>query len=153
MVQQAAGGGRRNHGVSAVDGADGLKELFGWRILQEEPAGTGLDGGQGVLIEVEGGQHNNLDLGPLGTRGLCSCLLQNAPGCFNAVHAGHPDIHQDHIGCGGAERLESLNAVAGLGNHFKVRLRIDQHAKTRTDQMLVINQGHPDGCRNVQTWF
>lgn len=132
--------------ASPVNGADGFEEFFRRCILQEEPAGAGLDGGQRIFIEVEGCEDDDLDLRALRTPGLRCCLLQDAAGGFNAVHPGHADIHKDHVRGRGAERLKGLDAVACFGDHVEVRLRIDEHAKARTDQLLVIDECDPDGC-------
>ena len=50
-----------------------------------------------------------------------------------------------HFGCQG----QSLLTVGGLARHFHVRLTLHQHADTRTEQGLVIDQGDGDGAPGV----
>ena len=43
-----------------------------------------------------------------------------------------------------ASEAQRLPAVAGLGHYLQVRLGIDQHLEPAADQLLVIDQRHPD---------
>ena len=59
--------------------------------------------GQGVFIEVERGQHHDLELGQPGSGGCPAGPFHQLPGGFDPIHAGHPDVHQHYIGGRGGQ--------------------------------------------------
>ena len=74
LLDQAAGDGRGDQGVTGGDGPDRGQDLLQRHVLDQEAAGSGAQRGVDVLVVVEGGQHDHA--GP-GLRGL-------------RVGAGHP---------------------------------------------------------------
>ena len=92
LVDEPAGRGGSQDRVAGGHRADGGEQVC-WRcVLEQESAGAGLEPGEDVLVQVEGGQDQDLgcrvDGGDRGGRG-------------DAVRAGHPDIHQHHVGVQG----------------------------------------------------
>src|SRR5215467_2078179 len=83
LVDEPPGRGGGEDRLTAGHGADG-GEQFGRRgVLEEESAGAGLEPGEDVLVQVEGGEDQDLaGRGGGGDRG----------GRLDSVHAGHPDI-------------------------------------------------------------
>src|ERR1039457_6675013 len=59
LVDEPPGGGWRYHGIAGVHRPDREQQLVGRDILQQEAAGPRLERGERVLIEVEGGEHEN----------------------------------------------------------------------------------------------
>src|SRR5215469_153631 len=88
LVDEPAGRRGGEDRVAASDGADSGEQLGRWRVLQEKPAGAGLEPREDVLVQVEGGKDQDLDRrvggGDQGGRGY-------------PVRARHPDVHQHHV--------------------------------------------------------
>jgi ABC-type branched-subunit amino acid transport system ATPase component len=82
-----------------------------------------------VLVQVEGGQHQN----PRPEPGL-----DKPGGGLDAVHAGHADVHQDHVRIQAARLVQCLAAVGGLPGHGQVRLGFQQHPQALADEILVV---------------
>ncbi|CAM5367528.1 hypothetical protein SDIAM26S_02855 [Streptomyces diastaticus subsp. diastaticus] len=134
-VEEAARGRRRDHGVTAVHGTD-RGEQFGRRnVLEHEPAGTGPEAGEGVLVQVEGGQDQHL------RRVLGGA---DPPGGLHPVQARHPHVHQHHVDGGGPQHLDRLGAVARLPDHLHVRLGREHHAEAGAQKRLVVHEHHAD---------
>src|SRR5215470_8920267 len=92
LVDEPAGRRGGEDRVAAGDGADSGEQLRGGRVFEEEPAGAGLEPGEDVLIQVEGGEDQHLG---------CLASGGDQAGRGYAVRAGHPDIHQHHVGVQG----------------------------------------------------
>ena len=88
-LEHPARDARRQHGVAAVRRPDRAGELMGVRVLEEEPARPRAQRRERVLVQVEGGQHDDADVRMLG---------HDAPRGFEAVHPRHPHVHQHHVG-------------------------------------------------------
>ena len=56
VLDEPAGDARRQERVAAGHDADGVEDLLGRGVLQQEAAGAGLDCGVHVLVEVERGE-------------------------------------------------------------------------------------------------
>ena len=67
---------------------DGTGQLLAGGVLEQEAAGSGLHGVVDVLVEVEGGQHE--DFCP-------AAALGELGGGLDAVESGHADVHQDNV--------------------------------------------------------
>ena len=87
LVNEPPGGGGSEHCLARGDGADGAGQFVGGCVFEQEAAGTGLEAREDVLIQVVGGQDEDLAASAGGDRG----------GRLDSVHAGHPDIHQHHV--------------------------------------------------------
>ena len=59
LDDQAAGDGGREQGVPACDEVDAGHQLVGRHVLEQKAAGAGAQGVVDVLVEVEGGEHQD----------------------------------------------------------------------------------------------
>jgi hypothetical protein len=85
-----------------------------------------------VLVDVERGQRDHAGVGPGG----------DLPGRLDAVHAGHPQVHQDHLGRRRRWRRGRLAAVGGL-THDLHPAELEDHPQAVTDEVLVVDEEHP----------
>jgi hypothetical protein len=110
-------------------------QLFGRVVLENEAAGAGTEGLVDVLVEVECRQ----DEDPGRVIGG-----EDAPGRFEAVELGHPDVHQHDRGSIADGLIDRLEAVACLGDDLDVRFTGKQHAETRADHRLIVGDEDAD---------
>src|SRR5580698_2747020 len=89
LPDQALGGARREYGVAGGDGPDGGDQVVRLGVLEQEPAGPRAQSGVDIVVEVKGGQDQHLRRQP---------GRHDVAGRLDAVPAGHPDIHQHHVG-------------------------------------------------------
>ena len=102
------------------------------RRFEEERRGPGGQGVEDVLVELEGGEDDDPgDLGDLARR-------------LDAVDAGHADVHQHHVGSFAADEVDGLLAVGGFARDLHVGLGLDDHAKPRAHERLVVGDRHAD---------
>jgi hypothetical protein len=71
-------------------------------------------------------------------------VLNDPPGGHDAIQDRHAQVHQHNVKTPFGGQGYRLFPVAGLSRKFHVILGLYQHADTRTEQGLVINQGHGD---------
>jgi hypothetical protein len=135
LVDQAPGGRRGNDGTAGVHGSDREEQFFGRDVLQQEAAGPGLQRGEGVLVEVERGQHQ--DPGTVAGQ-------PDPPGGLHPVQPWHPRVHHHDIGRVRAGELDGGKPVAGLADHRHVRLSVQHHPESGPDQFLVVDENDPD---------
>jgi hypothetical protein len=107
---EASGKARGEEGVAGGDGADGGVQVVGRCVLEQETAGSGAQCSEEVLVQVEGGEHQDTGVACGG----------DAAGGLDAVHVGHADVHEDNVGpvfgrCG--DRL-----AAGAGGAHDVQV-------------------------------
>lgn len=69
-------------------------------------------------------------------------VLLGADGCgrVESVGAGHPDIHQHDVGVVFAGQRNGFVAVGRLADHCHVRVGLDEHPESRTQQRLVVGE-------------
>ena len=134
-VEKSPGDGGRDDGVADGDGADRRDQVPGWDVLQQEAAGARAERVEDVAVEVEGGEDE--DPGVARRR-------DDAAGRLDPVHRGHPHVHQDDVGRELGRQRDRGGAVACLADHFKVLLRVEDHPKAETDQLLIVGQQYPD---------
>ena len=102
------------------------------RRFEEKRRGPGGQGVEDVLVELEGGEDDDPgDLGDLARR-------------LDAVDAGHADVHQHHVGSFAADEVDGLLAVGGFARDLHVGLGLDDHAKPRAHERLVVGDRHAD---------
>jgi hypothetical protein len=123
------------HGVAAVHRADGGKQVVGSSVLEQEATGSGPERGEGVLVEVERGEHDDPRAQTAG---------HEASGRLDAVESRHSDVHEDHVGGGRPERSERLAAVTRFADDSHIGLGVDDHRQAGADELLVVDQVHPD---------
>ncbi len=106
--------------ADAKEGSDACDEFELVDRFGEEVIRTGLDAAFDIAQFVECGDHN--DGNPTGFR-VCFELFAD----FEAGHAGHHDVQQNHIGfdlLDNRERLEAVGSGENLtGEYFKVSLK------------------------------
>src|SRR4029453_13195440 len=102
--------------------AHGNGELLGRDVLEHEAAGAGAQCLVDVLVRVEGGQDQHADV-PVG-------LGQDPRGRLEAVHIGHADVHEDHVGTVLAGYLDRLAPGPGLGDDLDVVVNPQDHGET-----------------------
>src|SRR5690606_4379693 len=93
-----------------------------------------------VFVEVEGGQYQDPGHGVGG-------LGEDAFGGLDAVHAGHADVHQDHLGGGLGGERHGLLAAAGLADHVDAGCGVQQAHQAGPYEVLVVHDEH--GCHVV----
>jgi hypothetical protein len=135
VLDQPPGDRRCEQGLADRHRADGAGQLLAAGVLEQEAARAGLQRVIHVLVQVEGGQHQDPRPAP---------GLDQPGGGFDAVHAGHADVHQDHVGVKQPGLGQRLAAVAGLPGHGQVRLRFEQHSQAFADEVLVVGDQDAD---------
>jgi hypothetical protein len=134
-ADQAARGGRSHYRVALVHAADGVQEFLRRRRLEQETAGAGAQRGERVLVQVEGGEDE--DPGSFGR-------LADLAGRGHAVHSRHPHIHDHHVGRDLARQPDGGGPVGCLADHGEVGLAAEHHGEAGPDQVLVVDEQHPD---------
>ena len=135
LVDEPPGRGGGEDRVAAGDGADGGEQLGRRRVLQQEAAGAGLEPGEDVLVEVEGGEDEDLaGRAGGGDRG----------GRRDPVHARHPDVHQHDVGVQGRCHADPGRPVAGLADDLDVGLGLQDQPEPHPEQGLIIDEQYPD---------
>ena len=119
-------------------------EPFARGVLEQEAGRSGAQRAEDVLVEVERGQHEHarprLDAGGGQTRrGL------------DAVHAGHADVHQDHVRPQVVGALDRLGAVARLADDLEVVLGLQEEPEAGADEFLVVDDQQPDAHASPPT--
>ncbi len=93
LADDPAGDARRQQGVPGRDRPDRAQQLDRFGVLDQEARGARPQRLEDVLVQLEGGQDDHPGTGQRGLRG-------DAPGGLQAVHPGHPDVHQHHVRAG-----------------------------------------------------
>jgi hypothetical protein len=68
-----------------------------------------------------------------------AAVAHDPPGCLDPVDEWHPHVHQDDIRTRPIDRRHSVAAVAGLAHDLDVRLAVEDEAKARADEFLVVD--------------
>jgi len=126
LLDDRAGHGGREQRFTAGDDADRGGDLFGRGVLEHEPASTGAQGIEDVLVQPERRQDKNAGAG---------LRLDDPPRGFDPVQHGHPDVHQDYV------RPDPTCLAHGV---FAVHCFADNHGVLLGFQNLP--QAHPDEC-------
>ena len=136
-VEQPARDGGREERVAVGDGLDGGDEPGRGDVLEQEPAGTGAQRLDDVLVGIERGQ----DEDP-GVRG--DAVADDAARRRDPVEHRHADVHHDDVGLEALGDLDALLAVGGLADDLDVGLVLEDHPEPGPHQLLVVDQDHPD---------
>src|SRR6185437_10103503 len=120
------------------------QQVGGLGVLDQEAAGPGTDRLVDVLVGLEGGQDDHLDPGQVVVGG-------DAAGGLQAVHPGHPDIHQHHVGALAEGQVDRLGPVGGLADDLEVVGGVNEHVESGADQRLVVGEQDADHGR-VPSW-
>jgi hypothetical protein len=135
LGDDTAGHRWREQRIAACDDADRVEHVGGGCILQDEPAGPGVQGLEDVLVVVE--RREDEDPGRR-TAG------EDAPGGLEPVEPRHADVHEDDVGSPPGGQRDGLEAVGGLADHLEVRLAGEQQPEPAADHLLVVRQQDAD---------
>ena len=131
LLDHAPGDGRRQQRVALGDRPDPVDELLGRDVLEEKPARADPERVVDVLVHVERRQHH--DLQPR------TVLGQELAGRLDPVDVGHADVHEDDVRSQAPRLRDRLPAVRGFADNFHVLFGIEDHAETRTDEGLIVD--------------
>ena len=124
-----------------MDGADPAQQIGGGSFLEQEAGSAAADGGEQVLVQVEGGEHHDArrlrEAGEVGGG-------KDLPGGLQPVHPWHPDIHEHHVARRATHHRDSLCSIPCLAHDDHVLLRVDHHCEPCPHQLLVVDEDHPD---------
>src|SRR5262249_42623482 len=135
LVEEPPGRGGGEDRLAAGHGADGGQQVRGRGVFEEESAGAGLGPGGDGLVQGGGGEGQDpAGRGGGGDRG----------GRLDSVHAGHPHVHQHHVGVQGLRHADPGRPVGGLTGHLDVGLGVEDHPEAQAEQGLVIDEQDPD---------
>jgi hypothetical protein len=84
-----------------------------------------------VLVQSERGEDEDLE-------------VREAARGLQAVHHGHPDVHQDHVGPVALGRRDGLAPVVGLGDDLDRPCRFEHGLEAGAHQRLVVGDQDAD---------
>ena len=122
--------------VAGRDDPDRVGEFAGRGVLEQEAARSPPQRLVDVVVQVEGGQHQDLRGGPEGG---------DLPGGLQAVHHRHADIHQDHVRTQLRGARDRFLPVHGLADDLDVGLAVQQGGEAGPDHALVIGDHDSHG--------
>ena len=114
---------------------DGVDELVGLAVLQQEPARAGAQPGEHVVVAIERREDDD-PRRPGAAR-------DDAPGRLDPVHARHLHVHEHDVWPGARDHLERLLAVGGLPDDLDVVLDREHQLETRAHEPLVVDEHDP----------
>ena len=126
-------------GFAGRDDAYAGEQVGGRCVFQQEPARACVQGFVHVLVQVEGGQDEDAYIG-------ASVVGQDAAGRVEAVHDGHPDVHQDDVGLGADDEVDGRCSVGGAADDVEVGCSVEQHLESCADQGLVVDDRDANHC-------
>ena len=140
MREQASGDRRRQQAFSRGDHADGVDELVGRRVLEDEAGRSCSQRFHDVFVELVGRDDQDLVIG-------------EAAGCLDSVESWHADVHEDHVGAGVVDDVNGLESVAGLRDDLD-SASFEQRFEAGADQLLVVYDHHSQrvGHRGSTAW-
>ena len=110
-----------------------LGQFGGRGVLDDESRRPGIHRPAQVPGASEGGNDENLDVSP-----------SQAARHLDAVHSGHLDVEQQHIGTGLLNRQDDLVATTALADHLDVGFQGEQSDKGTAYQGLIIGENEFD---------
>ena len=125
LLDQALGDRGRDQRVAGGDDADRGDELFGEDVFEQEAAGAGAQCVVDVLVEVEGGEHQDRH------RMVIVGLGEDSASGFEAVDVGHLDVHQHDVRMAAANEIDRVATVAGLADDADARLFLEDRSEAR----------------------
>ncbi len=138
FADQATGDRWCDQRIARCDDADGVEELVGCGVFEQEPRRAGSQRRVNVLVEVERGEHED------------PCRVEvvvggdQFGGC-DPVEVGHPHVHQHDVGSRSLRFGDGLSTVGGLRDDFEVGLGIDQSGEAAPHELLVVGDDDADG--------
>jgi hypothetical protein len=116
---ERAGGLGGQQGVAGGDGSDAGQQAVGADVFAEEAAGAGAQRASDVLVGFEGGQDEDAGGGQVR-------VVADGGGGGQAVGAGHPDVHHDHVWAVCPGDGDGLAAVGGFADHMHAGAGVDE---------------------------
>ena len=124
------------------DRSDGVDELVGVGVLEQEAARAGPQGVEDVVVAVEGGEDEYL--GQVG--------LDDLAGGRDAVEDRHLHVHEHDVRAQLLCCVDCLAPVGRLADDLDVRFDSQDHREPAPDQVLVVDEQHSDR-RGVHSGF
>src|SRR5206468_9542024 len=125
-------------------GADAAHDLVRLGVLEQVADGAGVKGAANPITVREGGEHD--DLGRIGP-------LHDAAGRFDAVDAGHREIHQHDVGHFSGDEADRSIAIAGATDHVDVLLGLEQASETHAQELMVVHERDAGHLVGTSTWI
>jgi hypothetical protein len=107
-----------------------------WRGLQQESGCSGRQRGVEVLVDVEGGEHDDA--------GGQLRVGEELAGRHEAVGGGHLHVQQRHVGTVQQGLPHGCLPVADVGDDLDVVLGLQDHPQSVSDQVPVTGDEHAD---------
>ena len=143
LGDQAACDDRCQERFAGGDDAHRFEERLGRSVLEQEPAGAGLERVVDVFVQVECRQDEDPRTGVAGGGA-------NLAGRGDAVEHRHPDVHQHDVGPVLLALLHRLFAVCCGCDDGDVALGLEQRGEACADGLLVVgDQGADHGAASV----
>ena len=109
------------------------QQVGGRHVLEQEAARAGAQGGERVLVEVEGREHQHARAAP---------GVDDPARGLDAVHLRHAHVHEHDIRVELRRQAHCLLAVPRLAHDRQVVLRVEHHAEADAQQRLIVDQEH-----------
>jgi hypothetical protein len=115
-------------------------------VFEEKAARTGTNCGVHVLVQVEGGQHEN-------PRRIVRS--DDLPGRLDPIKVRHANIHEDDIGPQLGREAHRFRPVVGFTDNLEVGSRLNDQAESVADERLVVGDqdanAHASGSVGIWT--
>src|SRR5262249_44596686 len=134
------GDARGQQCVPGGDDPDSFQQLLWRRVLQHESARAAAQRREDVLVIIEGRDHEYPRRGPRPG-------LEDHPGCLQAVHDRHPEVHEHHVRSQRACLADRSGAVLCLANDLQIVGVLDEQPESAAHQRLIVSD--QDGDRSV----
>ena len=129
LLDQPPGQGGCQQRLARAHGVDAVDQPVGRRGLEQEARRSGVEGVVDVAVEVVGGQHEHLGRRP---------RPGELAGRLDAVHHGHPDVHQGHVRLGASYDVEGL-ATVGRRTDDLTAAGLQHQLQPGPDDLLVVD--------------
>ena len=123
----------------SADPADGIDQIGAPHLLQHVAGRAGHDRAEQRFVVGERGQHQARDLGVLGA---------DLAAHLDAVAVGQAHVEHGDVGLVAGMRAGLLGG-ARLADHLEVVLGLEQLAQAAPDDLVVVEEEHPDRHRRI----
>ena len=134
--------GRVDDGLVLENLEERAADLLPSGVLGEIPARTRPERIEHRPVVGVGGQHHDLDQG---------LSLAQLAGGLDAVAAGHPQVHQHHVGVKRTRHGDGLGPVRGFTHHLDVGEEPEHHGQSLADDPLIIGDQNTDRLAHTGT--
>jgi signal transduction histidine kinase len=132
LLDQPFGDGGSDQRVARSHDPDGGDQLLGKDVLEEESTRSGAERVVYVLVEVEGGQHED------GHRMVMILVGEDAARCLEPVDVWHLDVHQHDVWMTPVDEVDRVATVAGLTNDADPRLFLKNRSEAGPYEGLIV---------------